>query len=116
MPRSVVLDDDAMKRADRLGRNVADQLGCSLDDAEYLGEPGLCPMCHLDVVVLRGRDVECATCGARGRLDADAQVEWTDLSTSVIGMAERRAHVAEIQATAERHAALRAEIEQRANH
>ena len=36
--------------------------------------PGLCPLCHLDVVVLRGRDVECATCGARGELDGDGCV------------------------------------------
>ena len=71
-------------------------------------------MCHLDVVVLRGADVECATCGARGRLGPDLRVTWTDLTSSVISMDEKRAHAAEIQDTAARHAGLREQIEARA--
>jgi hypothetical protein len=71
-------------------------------------------MCHLDVVVLHGADVECATCGARGRLAPDPRVTWTDLASSVISMDEKRAHAAEIQETAARHAGLRDQIEQRA--
>ena len=67
-PRSVVLDPAAIDRAAVLGRNVAGQLGVAFEAARYLGPPGLCPMCHLDVVALRGADVECATCGARGLL------------------------------------------------
>src|SRR2546430_8555110 len=67
-PRSVVLDQPALDRAAALGRNVASQLGVPFDQARYLGPPGLCPMCHLDVVVLRATDIECATCGARGHL------------------------------------------------
>jgi len=113
-PRSVVLDADALDRAAVLGRNVASQLGVAFDEARYLGPPGLCPMCHLDVVALHGADVECATCGARGQLGPDLQVTWTDLSTSVISMDEKQAHAVEIQETAERHRQLRPEIEQRA--
>jgi hypothetical protein len=71
-------------------------------------------MCHLDVIVLRGADVECATCGARGRLEPDLKVTWTDLATSVISMDEKRAHAAEIQQTAARHRERREQIEQRA--
>ena len=56
-PRSVVLDAAAIDRAALLGRNVASQLGVPFEAARYLGPPGLCPMCHLDVVVLRGRVV-----------------------------------------------------------
>jgi multimeric flavodoxin WrbA len=113
-PRSIVLDAGAIDRAAALGRNVASQLGVAFDQVRYLGPPGLCPMCHLDVVVLRGADVECATCGARGRLAPDPRVTWTDLSTSVISMDEKRAHAEEIQVTAERHRQVRAEIEDRA--
>ena len=113
-PRSVVLDATAIDRAALLGRNVASQLGVAFEAARYLGPPGLCPMCHLDVVVLRGADVECATCGARGLLAPEAQVTWTDLSTSVISMDEKRAHAAEIQVTAERHRQLSEQIEERA--
>jgi multimeric flavodoxin WrbA len=113
-PRSIVLDAAAIDRAAQLGRNVAGQLGVAFEAARYLGPPGLCPMCHLDVVVLRGADVECATCGARGQLVPDSTVTWTDLTTSVISMDEKRAHATEIQETASRHAARRAEIEDRA--
>jgi multimeric flavodoxin WrbA len=113
-PRSVVLDPVALDRASVLGRNVASQLGVPFDQARYLGPPGLCPMCHLDVVVLRGTDVECATCGARGQLTPDLRVTWTDLTTSVISMDEKRAHAAEIQDTAARHHELRDRIGERA--
>ena len=71
-------------------------------------------MCHLDVVVLRGADVECATCGARGLMAPDLTVTWTNLSASVISMDEKRAHAAEILQTAKRHAEVRAQIEERA--
>jgi multimeric flavodoxin WrbA len=112
-PRSIVLDDAALARAGELGRTVAEQAGRSFEDAEYRGEPGLCPHCHLDVVVLRGRDVECATCGARGVLEDDG-VRFSD-EGSVITMREKREHFFEIQETAQRHAEQRGEIERRAS-
>jgi multimeric flavodoxin WrbA len=102
-PRSILLDEEALERAARLGANVAGQLGRGYDDVAYLGEPGLCPMCHLSVVELDGTAVSCATCGSRGTLAPDLSVTWTDLDTSVLSMAEKRAHAAEIQETAARH-------------
>jgi multimeric flavodoxin WrbA len=114
-PQSIVLDPAALDRAAQLGRNVAEQLGRSFEGTEYRGdEPGLCPMCHLDVVVLRGREIECATCGARGELSDDLAVRWTDLTCSVISMDEKRTHYVEIRDTAQRHAAQRDEISRRA--
>ncbi len=48
-PRSIVLDESALARAEVLGRNVAEQIGRSFEEAEYRGdEPGACPLCHLD--------------------------------------------------------------------
>ena len=113
-PKSVVLDDAALRRSAQLGHHVAGQLGRSFEAAEYAGEPGVCPLCHLDVITLNGRDVACATCGARGRLADDFSVEWTDLSTSVITMTEKSDHYAEILETAGKHAAVRADIDARA--
>jgi multimeric flavodoxin WrbA len=109
-PKSVVLDDAAIARSAQLGRNVAVQLGRSFEEAGYVGEPGLCPLCHLDVIELRGRDVACATCGARGRLADDFTVTWTDLDCSVISMAEKRDHYDEILQTAQNHATVRETI------
>jgi multimeric flavodoxin WrbA len=113
-PRSILLDDAALERAARLGANVSSQLGVAFDDARYLGEPGLCPMCHLSVVELTGTSVLCATCGSAGELRADGAVRWTDLSSSVLSMAEKRAHAREIQETAAAHGRKKAELEERA--
>jgi hypothetical protein len=113
-PKSVVLDDEAIARAAQLGRNVASQLGRTFDEAEFLGDPGLCPMCHLDVIELHGRSVSCATCGAEGRLADDFSVEWTNLDCSVISLAEKREHYDEILATAQRHAKVREAINEKA--
>jgi multimeric flavodoxin WrbA len=116
-PRSIVLQPAALERAATLGRNVASQLGRPFDEARYAGDdPGLCPMCHLDVVVLRGRSVECATCGARGELvvdgdDVRVRFHPDGLRTSVLGMDEKRDHFFEVQRTAQEHAARREEIE-----
>jgi multimeric flavodoxin WrbA len=112
-PRSIVLDEDAVARAALLGRNVVSQLGRAFGEAEYLGPPGACPFCHLDVVVLHGRHVECATCGARGALQADGSVAFMP-DGSVITLREKEEHFVEIRETAARHAPLRDEIESRA--
>jgi multimeric flavodoxin WrbA len=113
-PRSIVLDDDALQRAAQLGAHVASQLGRSFDEAEYLGDRGLCPLCHLDVIELHGRDVSCATCGAEGRLADNFSVDWTSLDVSVISLAEKRDHYDEILSTAQRHNAVRDVIEEKA--
>jgi multimeric flavodoxin WrbA len=113
-PQSVVLDEAALARARSLGAHVASQLGRSFDEAVYAGEPGLCPLCHLDVIELHGRAVTCATCGAQGQLGDDFAVTWTDLTTSVISMDDKRAHYEEILETAQQHAKVRDTITERA--
>ena len=114
-PQSIVLDEAALERAAQLGRNVASQLGKPFEEAEYLGAPGTCPLCHLDVIVLEGPEVACATCGARGAL-VDGRVAFTEagLRHSVIGLHEKREHFREIRETAAAHALRRDEIAARA--
>jgi multimeric flavodoxin WrbA len=115
-PRSIVLDRPALDRARLLGRNVAHQLGREYEDVEYRGEPGLCPLCHLDVIELRGHDVECASCGAQGRLELSADGEPAvvfdagGLEKSVNHRVEKRAHSEEILDTAVRHGARADEV------
>ncbi len=110
-PKSIVLDPAALERAAAVGRAVGEQLGVPFDEVEYRGDEGLCPMCHLSAVEIRGREVECVSCGARGELAADPSLTWTDLDTSVISMAEKRAHFTEVLDTAKAHAARREEID-----
>ncbi|HLH64078.1 MAG TPA: NAD(P)H-dependent oxidoreductase [Solirubrobacteraceae bacterium] len=120
MPRSVLLCDDALAGAERVGRSVGSQLGLEFEQVQYRGPAGLCPMCHLSVVVIDAGRVECATCGAGGRLAVHggaATVRFDDpaaLSRSVLTLAEKRAHFAEVQETAARQAALSEELERRA--
>jgi multimeric flavodoxin WrbA len=119
-PASIVLDPAALERAAQLGRNVASQLGRSYDEVEYLGAPGVCPVCHLDVIaLLPGGAIECATCGAGGTLVVEAGVarasfHGAGLQQSVNSRQEKVAHFYEVQETAARHAPLRAEIDAKA--
>jgi multimeric flavodoxin WrbA len=117
MPRSVVLDARALVAAARVGRSVGSQLGLLYEDVVYYGELGLCPLCHLSVVVVEGDSVECATCGAGGRLvvaDGAASIRFDAPERSVTTLAQKRAHFAEVQETASVQAPLAAEIERRA--
>ena len=120
MPRSVVLDDGALTAAARVGESVGSQLGRPFAEVEYRGEPGLCPLCHLSAVTISGVEVECVTCGAAGRLvvEGDAPVVRFDdpaaLERSVLSLTEKRAHFAEVQATAGVQGPLAGEIDARA--
>ena len=114
-PKSIVLDAAALQRARELGRNVASQLGRGFDDAEYLGDPGICPYCHLSVIAVRGDVVECATCGAEGRFEVvggsvTVRFSAEGLDASVVTMAEKRAHVHEVFETAVAHAGRADEV------
>jgi multimeric flavodoxin WrbA len=107
VPSAIALDGAALERAELLGRNVAEQAGRAFDAVEFRGAPGTCPMCHLDLMVVRGStDVECATCGARGTLSVDADgtvaVAFTPegRAQSVLTEAEKHAHFLEVQETA----------------
>ena len=114
-PSSIVLFPAAIARTRELGAHIASQLGGSYEETEYFGDPGLCPLCHLSVVDVHGSEVECATCGAAGRLEVAGGVprvvfDPAGLDASVIAMAEKRSHSAEILRTAGEHAARADEV------
>jgi multimeric flavodoxin WrbA len=114
-PRSIVLNREALDRARQLGANVARQLGRSFEEVEYRGEPGLCPLCHLSLIAVRGDVAECGGCGAEGRAemrDGRLAVSFSPegLAKSVLHPVEKRAHSQEILDTAARHAARAEEI------
>lgn len=118
-PASITLDEAALERARELGRNVGSQVGRPYDEAEYRGEPGICPMCHLDVIVLLPDGLECASCGARGHFEVSGGKVGVTFppegrEQSVLTMGEKLAHFREVQETAARHAPLRETIDARA--
>jgi flavone/flavonol reductase len=116
VPSAIALDAPALDRAALLGRNVAEQAGRAFDEVEYRGAPGLCPMCHLDAIVLRAEGVECATCGAQGALVAGSDGAFTvrfaadGVRRSVLTVAEKHEHFLEVQETAVRQFAQSEEI------
>lgn len=64
----VVLDDEAMDLAFRLGKELAGAI--KEKDTTYRGESGLCPLCHDWIlrVLPDYSTVECPLCGVRGNL------------------------------------------------
>jgi multimeric flavodoxin WrbA len=67
---TVVLYDKVIKRAHKVGRNVAEALGKEYDDVEYKGDdPGTCPVCHNNMMLVGKTDVvECAVCNMYGKI------------------------------------------------
>lgn len=110
MPGSVLVNNDgAIERARQLGRNVAEQMGRHFNDTKYKGDsPGTCPVCHLDMVVMRGSYVECAVCGSHGKIEMDGDIATVvfpeeEQKRSVIELEGKRIHFYEIREVTQSH-------------
>ncbi|MBN2403454.1 MAG: flavodoxin family protein [Spirochaetes bacterium] len=70
LPATVLLNDKAIERARKSGRHVAESLKNPVEEAAYIGEQGMCPVCHTKVLHIEGSTskVVCATCGVIGTL------------------------------------------------
>jgi multimeric flavodoxin WrbA len=111
VPAAILLQPEAVQRARKLGAEVAAQLGRAYEQVQYCGDPGLCPVCHLDVIAVRGDVVECASCGALGHFQVtDGRVGVVfppeGVAKSVFDLGEKRAHSLQILETAAQQAAL----------
>jgi flavone/flavonol reductase len=81
LPRVISLRDDLLQRAHRAGKHAVETLEKPLEDAEYLGEPGMCPLCHSKLIEVRHNGnvypCICGMCGVRGTLGvADGKVSF----------------------------------------
>jgi multimeric flavodoxin WrbA len=73
-PAAVVLNNEALKRARKLGRNVAEAMIKPNKEAKFRGdESGTCPICHSNLLLLGKKTypVECPVCGIKGTLKID---------------------------------------------
>ena len=72
LPRVIALRDDLLARAHRSGTHVVESWKKGVDKAEYIGDPGLCPICHSKLFEIRNEgDVYptiCGICGVRGTM------------------------------------------------
>ncbi|KAJ5746537.1 hypothetical protein N7520_011719 [Penicillium odoratum] len=106
-PGSVLLRGEAIKRAAKMGENVASQIGKTFDEADYLGpkDPASCPYCHMTKVEIdytQENDVGCITCGARGKLvvgeNGRIQPVWeTDSTSSCITFKGKLKHLDDLR-------------------
>jgi multimeric flavodoxin WrbA len=69
-PGQVVLNEKAIARARRLGRNVAEALKMPADKVKYVGEEYFtCPICYQNLLKVRGKFVECPICDIKGTIE-----------------------------------------------
>ena len=66
----VLLNDAAMERAHKMGRNVGAVMGKPAAEMKWQGnEMGTCPVCHGNEITIKGKNpVQCPICGIYGEL------------------------------------------------
>ncbi|WP_066892245.1 flavodoxin family protein [Clostridium nigeriense] len=81
LPGMVALKDDALERARKSGLHVAETLMKPIEEAKYIGEEGMCPLCHSKLIEVRNDDnnypTVCGICGVKGTLNVvDGKVKF----------------------------------------
>ena len=64
-PGEILLDDPAMKRARKVGSNVFEAAGKPVEERTYVGDQGVCPVCHQNLFSVKNGILECALCQAK---------------------------------------------------
>lgn len=64
-----VLEDELMEKTAQLGKHLAKSIGKPYEQVEWLGEEGVCPVCHNTMITVGATtEVECPICGIAGKL------------------------------------------------
>lgn len=68
--QGTLLKEGTIERVQALGRAVAANCGKTAEEMKFLGDPGVCPCCHNNTMVLApdSDQIVCATCGLEGTL------------------------------------------------
>jgi len=64
-PGEILLDDSAMKRARKVGLNVFEAASKPVEERTYVGDQGVCPVCHQNLFSVKDGILECALCQAK---------------------------------------------------
>ena len=64
-PGEILLDDSAMERARRVGLNVFEATSKPSEKGMYVGEQGVCPVCHQNLFQVENGTLVCALCQAK---------------------------------------------------
>ena len=76
--KSLILNDEGVARVHQIGVNLVNAAK-DFDNAEYLGDQGVCPHCHSRNFYFHpdGKTVECEVCGIKGQLDTTDGFKFT---------------------------------------
>lgn len=81
-PGQVLLDEEVVQNANRVGRNVVRALSGNLSDDDRLPQKeDACPICYSDLLKVIGEKVECPVCRVQGEIQAGngkLRVRWDD--------------------------------------
>lgn len=80
-----LLDDELLTRTRALAQHVVESVGKPLEEAQWYGEEGTCPVCHLNHITIKNGStvVECPLCGIQGKLsivDGKIKVDFPEES------------------------------------
>ena len=74
-PGQVLLNDEAIARAKRLGFNLGQAMKTPFNEVKYVGEEyGGCPSCHTDLLWVQGKYFVCPTCYTQGSIEMDGDL------------------------------------------
>jgi len=70
---AVTLIKEPLERARMSGKHVAETLMKPIEEASYMGEVGICPICHAKLLEMTNSlsTAKCAVCGVNGHLKVD---------------------------------------------
>jgi multimeric flavodoxin WrbA len=66
---AITLKPEELKKARALGRHLAEAMELPFENVQFKGEDtGICPVCHCNLISIKGEDIWCAACGVKGKL------------------------------------------------
>ena len=117
--RGVLLDEAKMERVTKCGRHLAAMAGKKAEEMTYIGNPGICPVCHCDVVRANAEtgEVLCALCGAPVRLKSDGRTlevisDEESFRISHVRESGREIHMSDLRENAKLLGNIQAQVEE----
>lgn len=68
-PGEILLNESAMERARKVGSTIFEAAGKPVEETTYVGDEGVCPVCHQNLFSIKDEMLECAVCRVKGRLE-----------------------------------------------
>lgn len=61
-PGEILLNEDAVEKANQIGRELVEALGDNRAKTKYIKNSSVCPICHQNFLVLKNGTLECGLC------------------------------------------------------